>query len=436
MRHIQDNDPLYNFLRGYMEKNFRLIYRRLEYVGRENIPTDGALIFASNHTNGLQDPIALASTDHKAKVFAARADMFRSPFVAKVMKRLKVTPINRIRDGRENLRKDDAQMDLAAEILSAGTAFALFPEATQRCQHSLLPLAKGICRIAYRAYEQLRGVKPVYIVPVGLEYGSYFRYRSTLLVNIGTPIDVTAFFDQHQDLTQPQQFLLLAEMLAEKLKSLILYLPANESYEALLEGVYGLAESGQASQKNSDSTLLARLKCDQVVAAQLQEAAQTDPERMAPLLSLLQKEAQLRKQKHILVHTLQHFPSVGSVSGRALLLLLTLPFFLWSALAIGPILLLEAPIFARLEDRAFLNSYRCVFSAVLLPLWYLVCVVLMMTLVSVGWGVLLLVLLLPAHSVFYEYVRQAERLASAIRALACPEWQRLSKALKRFHLQK
>ena len=71
-------------------------------------------------------------------------------------------------------------------------------------KHSILPLVKGIFRIALQADEVLNGEMPVYIVPIGIEYGNYTRYRSTISVQVGEAFNVSQFNAQHQDKTQPE----------------------------------------------------------------------------------------------------------------------------------------------------------------------------------------------------------------------------------------
>ena len=74
---IQDYDRLYATLRHYVDLAMKLSYRTLRYVGRERIPQDGAVIYAPNHTNALMDALIILTMDRKAKVFVARADIFR-----------------------------------------------------------------------------------------------------------------------------------------------------------------------------------------------------------------------------------------------------------------------------------------------------------------------------------------------------------------------
>ena len=45
---IQDFSLLYATLRYYVDLVLKLSYRNIRYVGRQNIPKDGAIIFAPN----------------------------------------------------------------------------------------------------------------------------------------------------------------------------------------------------------------------------------------------------------------------------------------------------------------------------------------------------------------------------------------------------
>ena len=77
MGKIQDKDGLYLFLRPYVDWLFRRSYRSFRYIGKENIPADGAVIYAPNHANALCDAMCVLGIDHQQKVFVARADIFR-----------------------------------------------------------------------------------------------------------------------------------------------------------------------------------------------------------------------------------------------------------------------------------------------------------------------------------------------------------------------
>lgn len=229
MSKIQDKDWLYLFLRPYVDWLFRRSYRRFRYVGKENIPTDGAVIFAPNHSNALCDAMAILGIDKRQKVFVARADIFKDPKKAKILNWLKIMPINRVRDGLEEVRHNDETINKAVDTLRDGVPFCIFAEGTHHPDRTLLPLNKGIFRIALQANETFGEEKPVYIVPVGIEYGDYFHLWDSVTVTIGEPIDVTAFVRaksqesraKSQEMSYPQLIMALREILTERLKSLI-----------------------------------------------------------------------------------------------------------------------------------------------------------------------------------------------------------------------
>lgn len=218
-----------------MDWMFRRSYRTFRYVGKENIPTDGAIIFAPNHTNALCDAMAILGIDHRRKVFVARADIFKDPKKAKLLNWLKIMPINRVRDGLDEVRHNDETINKAVDTLRDGVPFCILPEGTHRPKHSLLPLSKGIFRIALQANDTFGDEKPVYIVPVGLEYGDYFHLWNSLTVNIGKPIDVTAFCKGERlkviGDSRPQQIMALREELTLRMRELILWVPDDEQYE-------------------------------------------------------------------------------------------------------------------------------------------------------------------------------------------------------------
>ena len=231
MSKIQDKDRLYLFLRPYVDWLFRRSYREFHYIGKENIPTDGAIIFAPNHTNALCDAMCILGIDRRQKVFVARADIFKDPKRARILTWLKIMPINRVRDGLDEVRHNDETINKAVDTLRDGVPFCILPEGTHRPMHSLLPLNKGIFRIALQANDTFGAEKPIYIVPVGLEYGDYYHLWDSVTVNIGKPINVTNFCHQHAELSYPQQMMALREELTLRMRELILWVPDDEHYE-------------------------------------------------------------------------------------------------------------------------------------------------------------------------------------------------------------
>jgi len=225
MGKIQEKDWLYLFLRPYVDWMFRRSYRSFRYIGKENIPTDGAVIYAPNHTNALCDAMIILGIDRKQKVFVARADIFKDPKKAKILTWLKIMPISRVRDGLDEVRHNDETINKAVDTLHDGVPFCIFAEGTHHPDRTLLPLSKGIFRIALQANEAFGDEKPVYIVPVGIEYGDYFHLWDSVTVAIGKAINVTEFVKGERRMAKgeslPQMIMALREELTERMKAQI-----------------------------------------------------------------------------------------------------------------------------------------------------------------------------------------------------------------------
>ena len=231
MKQIYNEDRAYRLLLPFVNWMFRHSYRHIKYVGADNIPEDGAVIFAPNHTNALQDALAVLSINSERKVFVARADIFRNKKIAKILGWMKIMPIRRMRDGAGEVLKNDETVERAIDTLQEGVPFCILPEGTHRTKHSLLPLGKGIFRITLRANEKFGNEKPIYIIPVGLEYSDWFHLWDTLIINIGKPINMTEFIAAHADLDQPKLILAMREELTQRMREQIMWVPDDDQYE-------------------------------------------------------------------------------------------------------------------------------------------------------------------------------------------------------------
>lgn len=222
MGKIWEHRAAYNFFRYIVDWNTRMSFVRLSVVGAENVPADGAVILASNHCNALMDALVILQARKGPTVFGARADIFKNKKAAAILRWLRIVPLARQKDGREELIHNNSIFDVAVEALGHRVPFCLFAEGTHRTKRSLLPIKKGVFRIAARALEA--GLKKVYIVPVGLEYEDYFKYMGTCRMTYGKPIQYTGEEDTR----------VLTQTLHDAIAKLITYFPDDENYDKAL----------------------------------------------------------------------------------------------------------------------------------------------------------------------------------------------------------
>lgn len=106
---------------------------------------------------------------------------------------IKVTPVYRIRDGFENLTKNDQQIKEAINVLLDRKRLGVMPEGNHGENHTIRPLVKGLFRIGYQAEIQLKNRAHVKIIPVGIDYNFYQHAGSDLVLTYGKPIEVKDF---------------------------------------------------------------------------------------------------------------------------------------------------------------------------------------------------------------------------------------------------
>jgi len=231
MAELWAKDRLYDVLRRYVDWCTRRSYRWIRQEGK--IPSgDQAYIIAPNHTNTLMDALVVLQSDRQPIGFGARADVFKNPLAAKWLRRARIVPIARQRDGLREVAKNLDVMQEVSEVLHHGMPFCLFPEGRHNPKHSLLPINKGLVRLAVQNF---RTGQPTSIVPAGIDFSDFFHYRGTCTLKYGEPIDVGAFVESHKDLNLSDLYHALSAEMAERIKSLILYIPDDENYERRLE---------------------------------------------------------------------------------------------------------------------------------------------------------------------------------------------------------
>ena len=418
---IQDPDGLYSFLFNYVSFSVKNSYRKILHVGKENIPQDGAIIFAPNHTNTLMDALVVLCYDYTPKVFVARADIFKNPLLAKIFHFLKIMPIMRQRDGFQAVKKNQEIINKSVDVLKDRIPFCIFPEGTHQAKYSSLPLSKGIFRIAFQAHELMPDV-PLYIVPIGVRYGDFFRFRSTLRMEFGKPINVGEFIQANENLTPQEQTNAMKDLLTERLHDTLFHIPNDDDYQATFE-VCNAVESFEMEtmQKEKDGKKLHVLELQfQANNRSLKhfEALKNEiPDKAQKLLELGKEAGKLRKKKGIDFESASVKKPFVSRLPRLLLTLLTLPYTLPASLLASPVIGLCQFLFTKLKDPAFWNSVRFVINLVVWPLLVLVYGIIGFCLLPWQWALVAILLVMPAPFVAHELWKTFRLIVSDLKLL-------------------
>ena len=418
---IQDPDGLYSFLFNYVSFSVKNSYRKILHVGKENIPQDGAIIFAPNHTNTLMDALVVLCYDYTPKVFVARADIFKNPLLAKIFHFLKIMPIMRQRDGFQAVKKNQEIINKSVDVLKDRIPFCIFPEGTHQAKYSSLPLSKGIFRIAFQAHELMPDV-PLYIVPIGVRYGDFFRFRSTLRMEFGKPINVGEFIQANENLTPQEQTNAMKDLLTERLHDTLFHIPNDDDYQATFE-VCNAVESFEmeAMQKEKDGKKLHALElqfqANNRSLKHFENLKNENPDKAQKLLELGKEAGKLRKKKGIDFESASVKKPFVSRLPRLLLTLLTLPYTLPASLLASPVIGLCQFLFTKLKDPAFWNSVRFVINLVVWPLLVLVYGIIGFCLLPWQWALVAILLVMPAPFVAHELWKTFRLIVSDLKLL-------------------
>ena len=399
---------MYNLVRPFVDFNARRSYRRFEVHGQKNLPKDGALIYGINHSNTLMDALVVLATSHHKKVFMARGDIFANPTVAKILKFTRILPLFRIRNGVAAVRNNTDSIEQAVDVVHDKVGLYLFPEGRHRTKHSLLQLSKGIFHIALDSNREFGQDQPIYIVPVGIEYGDYFRYRSTCMVNFGEAINVTEFIRNSTEENEAVLMNQLREMLWERISELITYIPDDEDYDATWEIV-------KMKNEKRAGGLYKKMLRNRTTVEKVKQYKTEHPEEAKELFAKVMKFSENRvKNKISVTSTAKKRPLVNFV-WKFLLALVGFPYFAAStvvnALAWIPTLVIKS----KLKDKAFSNTVCFGGRFLVTPLIFIAGTIVLFCTLPWYWALAGTVLLFFSYDIWFDYLELVRRLVSDVR---------------------
>jgi len=221
---------VYYFFKAFVKSGLFFYTKKIKVSGNENIPKKGAILFTANHPNGLVDPLFIATHIKRKTHFLVRASVFNNPIIAKFFNLLGMMPVYRIRDGIQQLSKNEEIFNKCQNLLKNNKALLIFPEGTHSKARTVRPLSKGFTRILFRTLDEYPNTD-IHIIPIGITYQNVSSYPSKVAIHFGSPILSNNFYNQ-QDINQSVKT--LKKLVSKQLKELSVHIPFNEEYEETL----------------------------------------------------------------------------------------------------------------------------------------------------------------------------------------------------------
>jgi len=399
---------LLNAVAGFWHNN--VFYRKVIVLGRENINPAHHLIFAPNHQNALMDALAVLFTQKRHLVFLARADIFKRKTIASILYFFKMLPVYRLRDGFSSLKGNDEIFTKTIDVLKSKNGLVILPEGDHAGFRRLRQLKKGICRVAFQSDEATGFNLKIKIIPVGLEYSNYSRYRQVLTVVYGKPIEVSEFFELYK--VSPERALNeLRSKLSDEMKNIMVHIESEDDYEAIDE------LRSMINGKFSDDIRFPKLFRDRILINKMNLLKTSNPsvyERICSLSLQIKNKAKDLKTQYRLLEKKKH--PLGWLIAGLVGIIFTFPLFIYGN--IFNLTFLEIPNLQirKIPDRQFHSSIRYAISLVLAFVFLPLYLILSLFIFSSWWIGLLIFFSLPLSGLFsWNYYLQFRRILGGFR---------------------
>lgn len=250
-------------------------FKIIKVTGKENIPTQGPIIFVANHPSTLMDPVVIGAIVKPEIYFLAAAEFMGKGMVTWLMGSLfNMIPVYRPDTLPDKASKNNDVFEKCYAHLAKKGSILIFPEGSSTTEKRLRTLKTGTARIALGT-EKNNDLK-VQIIPIGLNYTDPHTFQSDLFVSIGKPIytsdlelsSVTDEFEKAKALTQ---------IIEDKLKENLIHIE-DERLEALFDKIATISKHELQSFEGKKPSIEERFELSVDIQKGLEFYAKKHPE--------------------------------------------------------------------------------------------------------------------------------------------------------------
>jgi 1-acyl-sn-glycerol-3-phosphate acyltransferase len=181
------------------------------------VDVKGPIIFVPTHQNAFLDAVLVICSQPRNPWSIARASVFKKGFVTTLLTAIRIKPVFRMRDGFSTLKNNEAILQEWIAMLAKGEDIIIFAEGNHNDPYTRGELQKGFARMALKFQHQHENI-PLTIIPVGVHYEDHHAFRTRVLVNFGTPIDVNNI--DHSSLNEREKLERIVDVTEQTLMSL------------------------------------------------------------------------------------------------------------------------------------------------------------------------------------------------------------------------
>ena len=407
----------YWLVQQYVNLIYGSYFKKIYVNNMKNLPRNQPVILAPNHQNALIDALAFVYSAKCQPVFLARADIFKGRLLKHFLNFLNIMPIYRMRDGASSLKKNEEIFEKTLSVLkNKYNPLSLFPEGTHGDKRRLRPLKKGIFRIAFMAQEFYKNKPGVKIVPVGMDYSHYQKFRSTLLINYGKPIEVSEYYNLYTE-NNIEAINQLRERLFREISNSMIDIQTEEYYD-LYQNLRIVYNSEMRKKLNiTGKSLLDKFTADKKMISVLNEYKDKNPKEVNSLDKKILKYTGGLEKLSLRDWVLRRdfYPLIARCL-EALTLLVLLPFHILGLVNNYIPYKIPAILTKKIKDPQFHSSFKLVIVMVLFPVYYIILIVLGLVFINPLWLKLAYVFTIPLTGLFaFKYYIRLKKLSAKFR---------------------
>ncbi len=278
----------------------KIFFNKIDIRHGQNIPASGPVVFVANHPNSIMDGFVVRGLLKRKVNFIAHAGLFNQPFLGWGMRKTGNIPVFVKRNDPELMEQNVNMFAECTATLERGETIFVFPEGVSDSLRKVKKIKTGAARIVLESEAKHDYQLGIRLVPIGLHFYSRSRFNSRVLINVGEPIELAPFSQQHAA-TGFEAVRALTKEIEARLRALVVNVE-NEELDSLareIEEIYSDSLRAAFAQLSPPARKSMREEffISQAVAECAQFLLRQQPQRLAQVQKAIQDYT--RKLKHL-----------------------------------------------------------------------------------------------------------------------------------------
>lgn len=215
-------------VRTYLKLGMFFYFKKIKIFNEENIPKNESVLILCNHQNALLDPLIIATEGNRFFHFLTRAGVFKKSFVDTILRSLQMLPVYRVRDGWNNLTKNNSIFSTCSELLRNDEAVVIFPEGSHNLARRVRPLSKGFTRIIFETLQKYPDTD-LKLLPVGLNFVKPKEFGDSVSIYFGKTLNAKDYISNFDN----GDVVKLKNAIHKEISKLTTHIPSEEYDETL-----------------------------------------------------------------------------------------------------------------------------------------------------------------------------------------------------------